>query len=107
LSGKFVQHLVYGEQFVAVCQPGNFNAFNVHSFLVAAVTDRLFAAGLINEDAAHGLGGGREEMGAIDKFGFRVADQPQPRFMHERGGLQRLVGRFVAILAAASLRSSP
>ena len=28
----------------------------------AAVADRLFAAGVVDEDAAHGLGGGGEEM---------------------------------------------
>ena len=54
-----------------------------------------FAAGAVNENPPHGLGGGGEEMGAVGKLRIVIADQPQPRLMHERGGLQCLIGRFI------------
>ena len=78
-----------------VTRPGNVNNFNVHALLVAAMTHRVLAACLLNEDAAHGLGGGTEEMSPAREVWIRFAHQPQPGFMDERGGLQRLVGRFI------------
>ena len=53
----------------------------------------LLAAGVVDEDAAHGLGGGGEEMAAAVPVRAPVAaDQPQVGFVDQRRGLQRLPG---------------
>jgi hypothetical protein len=64
-------------------------------WLVPSVTPGALAAGFFDEDAAHGLGRGGEEMSAIGKLRTVISNQSQPGLMHQRGGLQSLVGRFV------------
>ena len=59
---------------------------------LAAVAQRFFAPGIVNQDAAHGFGGGGEEMGAIPPRGLLIAAEPQPGLVNQRGGLQRLAG---------------
>ena len=96
LSGEFVEGVIDGQELIVINWHRDFHAFNVHPLLIAAVTDRLFAAGLVNQDATHGLGGSGEEVRAVLKLRLTViAHQTQPRLMHERGGLQSLVRRFV------------
>ena len=52
--------------------------------------------GSVDEDAAHGLGGGGEEVpAAVPVLGLLAAQQPQVRLMHQRGRLQGLAGPFV------------
>ena len=95
-GGELVERLVYGEELIVVTtRPGNFNTFKGHSLLVSTVPLGAFAAGLFNENAAHGLGGGAEEMSTPGEVWIRAAHQPQPGFMHQRGGLQSLVGAFI------------
>jgi len=95
-GGELVERLVYGEELIVVTtRPGHFNTFKVHPLLVSTVPLGAFAAGLFNENAAHGLGGGAEEMSPAREVWIRVAHQPQPGFMHQRGGLQSLVGAFI------------
>src|SRR5262245_28157123 len=64
---------------------------------VAAVLEALLAAGVVDEDAAHGLGGGGEEMSpAVPPRRVGRADQPDVCFVNEAGrlkGLARLFGR--------------
>jgi hypothetical protein len=95
LNGEFVERLIHGEEFVVVTGRGNFHTLKVHALLVAAVAQGALAAGFVNQDAAHRLGGSAEEMGAAIELWIGLANQPQPGFMDERGGLQGLVGRFV------------
>ena len=66
----------------------------------------LLAAGLLDQDAAHGLGGGGKEMAPAVPVSLRRADQPQVRLVDEGSGLQRLPRLFLGQLLAASLRSS-
>jgi hypothetical protein len=41
----------------------------------------------VDQDAAHGLGGGGEEMGAVLKLRVAIfTDEPQPGFVDESGG---------------------
>jgi hypothetical protein len=54
-----------------------------------------FAADFVNEDAAHGLSGGGEEMGAPVDFGIGIAGLAQPGFMDQRRRLQRITRGFV------------
>ena len=52
--------------------------------------------GPVDQDAAHGLGGGGEEVPApIPVLGLLPAHQPQVRLVHQRGRLQGLTGLFV------------
>src|SRR2546425_4154178 len=55
----------------------------------------VFAAGLLDENAAHRLGGGGEEMPAILEGGLSFAHEPEPGFVHERGRLESVAGRLV------------
>jgi hypothetical protein len=84
-----------GVSAISATRRGQVNPFQLHPLLVAAVTHRALAAGLVNEDAPHGLGGGPEKMRPAVVVRISVADQPQPGFMHQGGGLQRLMGRFI------------
>ena len=96
LSGEFVEGVVDSQELFVISRDGDFNAVNVHALLVAAATDRLFAAGAVDENPAHGFGGGSEEVGTILKLCLAVfTNQSQPGFVDQRGGLQGLVGCFV------------
>src|SRR5260370_1280187 len=56
----------------------------------AAVAEGLFAAGVVDEDAAHGLGRGGEEVAAAVPGAVRVRPaQPQVGLVDERGRVQR------------------
>ena len=69
---------------------------------------RVLAAGVLDEDAAHGLGRGGEEVAAAVPVLRRVAaDQPEVRLVDQGRGLERLPGLLLGqSSAAASLRSS-
>ena len=73
----------------------------------AAVLVGLLASGLLDKDAAHGLGRrGEEVTAAIPVLGLIDIDQPQVGVMDQGRGLEGLPGTSWAILAAASRRSS-
>lgn len=95
LGGKLFEGLVHGQKFIVVARRGDFQAVELHALLVATMACGVLAARFLNQDPAHGLGGCPEEMGAAIKLWIYVPDQPEPGFMNERGGLQRLVGRLV------------
>ena len=103
LRGEFFQGFVDGQKLLVTCARGNVLFQNVHALLSAAVTQGEFAAGIVNEDAAHGFGGGGEKVGATVPLDIFPAGEPQPRLMDERGGLQRLVRRFVGHLVGGEL----
>src|SRR5262249_33435802 len=62
LPGEFIQGLVQGQEVVG--RPGRrrLGEVQVEPLPVAATTEGLLAAGLLDQDAAHGLGRGREEV---------------------------------------------
>jgi hypothetical protein len=61
---------------------------------VAAAFPPVLAAGGFDQDAAHRLGGGGEEMSAaVPTPGVAPSDQPKVCLMNEGGGLERVVGR--------------
>src|SRR5581483_8256322 len=66
----------------------------VNPLLATAMAGGGFAARAIDEDAAHGLGGGAKEMGAAIKLGRGAAGEAEPGFVNKRGGLERLAGGF-------------
>jgi len=55
----------------------------------------LLAAGMVNENAAHALGSGAKEVRAVLPGQVPGSNKPQPSFVDERGGLQRMTGGFV------------
>jgi hypothetical protein len=59
----------------------------------------MLAARVLDEDAAHGLGRGCEEVIAAVPVRFLVAaDQAQVSLMDQRSGIERLPGRLVSQL---------
>jgi hypothetical protein len=90
-----VERVVDGQEMVLVGRHGDVHVFNIHALQAAAVTAGEFAAGVVNEEMAHGLGGGGEEMGAIFKGRVFAADQAHPDLMHQGGGLERVTRRAV------------
>lgn len=58
----------------------------------------LLSSGALDEDAAHGLGGGREEMLAAVPALWLMSDEPEIGFVNQSRGLQRLSGLFVGQL---------
>ena len=66
-----------------------------HGSLAAAVTLTVLAPGVVGEDAAHGFGGGGEELVAVLPAAIFLADQFQPRFVDQGGGLEGLAGIFL------------
>ena len=93
--GEFFEGVVDGEQLVVVGRGGKVHVFEIDALLAAAMTVRALAPSPIDQDAAHRLSGGGEEMSAVGELRRLVADQPQPGFVNERGRLQRLTGSFV------------
>ena len=63
--------------------------------MATTVTRRVFAPGVVNEDAPHRLGRRSEEMGGVSEFRVLLADQPQSGLVDQRGGLKGLAGGFV------------
>ena len=64
--------------------------------LMGVVADAVLAAGIVDEDAPHRLGGRGEEMSAAVPVRFAMrSHQPQVRFVDQGRGLQRLPGGFL------------
>jgi hypothetical protein len=70
----------------------------------AAVLVGLLAAGVLDEDAPHGLGRRGEEVTASVEA--VIPDQPQVRFVDQGGSIEGVAGASRASRAAASRRSS-
>ena len=67
------------------------------------MTHALFAPCIVNQDTPHARGGGGKKLRAIPPFRLGVAPKPQPRFMDERGRLQRLAGRLAGHFRGSQL----
>jgi hypothetical protein len=94
LSRKLLERVTDSEQFVILPGGSDFNQVDVDFCLAAAVTDRVFTPGILDQYAPHGFCRGAEEVRAAIPFWISVADHPKPRFVNERGGLERLPGGF-------------
>lgn len=94
LLRQFVQGFVDFKNFVVVGRGGNFQFIELDVFFARAVADSAFATGFVDQNAPDGLSGGGEKMGAIGKRGIFSADQAEPRFMDQCGGLKSLIGSF-------------
>ena len=93
------QRRIDGQQVAASLIDGQLSLQQVVPLPAPAVLLGLFASGLIDENAAHGLGGGGEEVAAavpvLRRFG---AHQAQVGLVDQGGGLEGLAGRFLGHL---------
>jgi len=95
---ELFQILVDPEAFLVVLGDGEINGIQRHPLQPASVTNPVFAPGIIHEDASHRLGGRAEEVSPAAPLLPIGTSHPQPRFMNEGGGLQRLAGPFIGHL---------
>ena len=86
------------EQFVVGHGQRQVQVVEVGSGQSAAVAQGAFAAGVVDEDAAPRLGGGREEVAPAVPTLLAGAGQAQPGLMHQSRGLPGLPRRFVGHL---------
>jgi hypothetical protein len=91
---KTIQRLVQGQKFVVRHPRNQLESLKRNALHATSMTATVLAAGIIDEDPAHRLGGRAEEMGTVLPTRLVVAPKPQPGLMNERGGLKGLTGRF-------------
>jgi hypothetical protein len=91
---EFFQRFVYRQQLVVWRGRGDVQVLPGHRRRASAAFGGLAAAGAIDENAAHRLGGdGKEVLASIPVWLCSRGDF-QPRFMHESGGLERVLVAF-------------
>lgn len=101
VGGEAIERLVDEKQLLVVPERrGDVEAGVTGADLreLATMADGALAAGIVNQDTPHALGGGGEEMGTVGPLRLCVTAEAQPDFVDERGGLQGLAGRFVGQL---------
>ena len=105
MRGQTLQRLMQREQLVVVHAGGEFQAveIEIHPFGLAAVAQGFFAARVVNQDAAHGLGSSGKKMGAILPGRLLVPAETKPRLVNQRGGLKRLARSFAGHLLRGEL----
>src|SRR5205823_6102090 len=83
-----------GDEVVPGVRGGGCGGVQVNAVAVAAVLLPALAAGGVHEDAAHGLGGGGEEVpAALPAVLVGGADQAEVGFVDQGGGLEGVAGR--------------
>ena len=93
LNRQPVERFIHLQQLLAVMVVGEVETLEGNPHLTAAVADLLLAAGMVNEDATHALGGSAKEVRTVVPGLVRRSNQPQPGFVDKRCGLQRVAGR--------------
>src|SRR6266568_4413436 len=68
------------------------------ALLTAPVPKPPLAPGVFHQDTPHGFAGGGKEMAASLPARLTIADEPQPGFMDQRSGLERLARGFLGHL---------
>ena len=86
---------MHPEALVAVLGYGQIDLLGVHPGPLTPMPDAGAATGSIDEDTAHGLGGGGEEVLTAVPRPAGGRTKPQPGLVNQRRGLQRLPGPFV------------
>src|SRR5204863_775691 len=72
---------------------GDVDAVEVEARPPAAALQAVLVAGAVDQDAAHGLGGGGEEVSAaVPLLRLLAADEAEVCLVNQRGGLKRLPG---------------
>lgn len=89
LLGQLIEDFVHFENLVARFGPKNDRLVEVDAFAIAASFDAFSPPRAVDEDAAHRLGGRREEMAAVLPNARLVAfQQPQVNLVNEGRGLK-------------------
>src|SRR6516225_9980707 len=89
--GELRDGLVHGQDIDARTLNAGFGDMEVEPPSFAASFAPALAPRLLDENAAHGFGGGREEVwAAMPGFARIVADEPQVRFVDEGRGIESL-----------------
>ena len=92
MLAEAIQSFVDRQQFIFLHRRGDFDFIHIESSLAATVPLRLLASSAVNENAAHGLGGGAKEVGAVFPSRLLVAAETEPGFMDQRSGLKGMSG---------------
>ena len=106
VSGEAVERLVHGDLFVFITAGrGDLHGgvIDVDPLQTTSVTNSFLASGVVNNDAAHGLGGDGEEMRATLPLPTILASKLEPRLMHQSGGLEGLSGSFTGKLSDSEM----
>src|SRR5262249_21354111 len=81
-TGEFLDRVVDDQQLIRAGQGNEVRAVQVHPLQTAAPFLASLAAGVVDEDAAHGLGSGGEEVAAaVPVLGLVHVHQPQVRLV--------------------------
>ena len=102
-GGEPLEGVVEGEELVVLDGRREVESVEFDVFGAGPVAEGALASGAVDEDAAHGLGGSGEEVGAILPMGLSVRAQPEPGFVDEGGGLECLAGGFAGHLLGGHL----
>jgi len=102
-GGEPLECVVEGEELVVLDGGGEVEYVEFDVFGTGPVAEGALASGAVDEDAAHRLGGGGEEVGAVLPVGLGVGAQPEPGLVDEGGGLECLAGRFAGHLLGSHL----
>ena len=94
-DSELIERFIDREQLVVIGRRGEVHFLNVHALLTAAVSNRLFAASSVNQNAPHRFSSRTEEMRSAIPLLILVSSQAQPRFVNERGWLQSVAGSFI------------
>src|SRR5882672_7556315 len=76
------------QKLVVTGQGSHFHSLDVHTRLPAAVAHGTLSTRRINEDMAHGFGGGSEEMCPPGESSWLVPGQAQPSLVNQGRGLE-------------------
>ncbi len=79
LCGELVERVVHSRKLVVIRRQGQIHVLDIHPLLVSTAADCVLAAGAVNEDAAHLLGGGGETSRAAWRASVR-SNEPVCRF---------------------------
>lgn len=103
VSCQMIQRLIEGQQLLVIDAGREIQAVEIYPLRTSPVAEIILAPGIIDEDAAHGLGGGAKKMRAILPLNRSVAAEAQPRLVDEGGGLERVSGGFAGEFGGGDL----
>jgi hypothetical protein len=63
---------------------------------VRTTTDGASGPGMINQNSTHGLGNNRKEVSPIDELNLGMSEKLKISLVHQRCGLQRMIGSLLA-----------
>jgi hypothetical protein len=98
---ELIQRLMHLKQSLVALGSNGRDLVEIHPFLTAAVAQTLPATRFFDQDSAHSLRRGGEEVRAVLPKLVFGAHESQPCFVNERGGLQGLAGFFLRNLGGS------